>query len=127
MYQILQMETELLLDSPGNEDILCVMTAVVEVVHAGRRPTIDILWLLAGRCNVLNLEATVSISVKEGRCVVLHCKYKSTILNCWQLSRGQVWTSIAPLPEQASVCPSSNTIYGSKSLFKSPCQPSGQS
>lgn len=74
MYQILQMETELLLDSPGNEDILCVMTAVVVVVHAGRRPTIDVLWFLAGRCNVFNLEATESISVKEGRCVVLHCK-----------------------------------------------------
>lgn len=67
MNQILQMETELLLDSPGNEDILCVMTAVVEVVHAGRRPTIDVLRLLAGRCNVLKLEATVSISVNKGR------------------------------------------------------------
>lgn len=59
---------------------------------------------------------------------VLHCKYKSAILNCWSLSRGQVWTFIALLLEQASLCPSSNTIYGfNKSLFKSPCQPCGQS
>lgn len=42
MNQILQMETELLLGSPGNEDILCVMTAV----HA-RRPNFDVLWFLA--------------------------------------------------------------------------------
>lgn len=37
MNQILQMEAELLLGSPGNEDILCVVTAVVEVAHARRR------------------------------------------------------------------------------------------
>lgn len=62
MNQILQMEAELLLGSPGNEDILCVMTAAGEAARARKRPTTVVLWFL-------KLEATVSISVIEGRSV----------------------------------------------------------